>query len=222
MEDMHIHLKEGIFDQDIFDSYIKKCISMGLNKVVFLDHGNRISPKHKAVLDNEEAVDMLTSKINNDKSGLAILKGIEIDYSKDPDFRRETLRILNYGNFDWVVGAIHSLKFDSLREYLLCVQDMILNYNINVIAHMIKSNEYKENEELLINILELCNKKGIAIEINTSDRSRWDDELLYYFLRMMKLYDVSYVIGSDAHCVDDVGYKIKEIEEKILVWKKGE
>ena len=24
MEDMHIHLKEGIFDQNIFDSYIKK------------------------------------------------------------------------------------------------------------------------------------------------------------------------------------------------------
>ena len=42
---------------------------------------------------------------------IKVIKGIEIDYSHDLNFRKETFDILNYGNFEWIVGAIHSMKF---------------------------------------------------------------------------------------------------------------
>ena len=34
MEDMHIHLKEAIYNQELFDIYIKKCIDCGIKKAV--------------------------------------------------------------------------------------------------------------------------------------------------------------------------------------------
>lgn len=225
MRDMHIHLKDGIIDQKIFDQYIKKCIALKLKEAVFLDHGNRISPKHISVLCSKEMIDKFNNKIvgfNNSKSfqQLQIIRGIEIDYSKDLKFRNETFEILKYGNFQWVVGAIHSMKFETLREYLEAIVDMLNNYNINVIAHIKLDNTFKNYEHLLLGIMKKCYRKKVLIEINTSDRSRWTDEQLYYMLGLMKRYNVNYVFSSDAHKVDDIGYMIKETMRKVEKWKK--
>ena len=63
MEDMHIHLKDAIYNQELFEKYVKKCIDCGLSKVVFLDHGNRISVKHMPVLSTQEAINEFNKKI---------------------------------------------------------------------------------------------------------------------------------------------------------------
>lgn len=222
---MHIHLKEAIYNQELFNTYVKKCIDCGIKKVVFLDHGNRISNKHKPVLSTKETIDQLDKKISefrrsdlNDK--LKILKGIEIDYSTDLNFRNQTLEILNYGKFDWIVGAIHSMSFDDYENYLEAIIDMLNNYDINVIAHIKKTNQYNIYDNLFGQILDICKKKKVLIEINTSDRSRWDDDQLYYMLKIMKSHNVKYVFSSDAHKVEDIGYMIKETEEKVKKWKK--
>ena len=120
---MHIHLKEAIYDQELFDTYVKKCIDCGIQKAVFLDQGNRISDKHKPVLSTKNAIDQLDKKISEFRASnlankIKILKGIEIDYSNNSNFRNETFAILNYGKFDWIVGAIHSMKFDDYGQYL--------------------------------------------------------------------------------------------------------
>ena len=88
MEDMHIHLKGAIYSQELFDIYVEKCIACGIKKAVFLDHGNRISNKHKPVLSTKEAIDQLDKKVSEFRksvlaSKIEILKGIEIDYSDD-------------------------------------------------------------------------------------------------------------------------------------------
>lgn len=225
MEDMHIHLKEAIYNQKLFDMYVKKCIDCGIKKAVFLDHGNRISDKHKPVLSTKEAIDQLDKKISefrlsNLTNKITILKGIEIDYSNNNNFRNETFDIINYGKFDWVVGAIHSMKFDDYRKYLEAIIDMLNNYDINVIAHIRKTKQYDIYDNLFKEILNICSKKKILIEINTSDRSRWEDNQLYYMLEMMKKYNVNYVFSSDAHKIEDIGYMIEEVKEKVKKWEK--
>ena len=225
MEDMHIHLKETIYNQKLFDIYVERCIACGIKKAVFLDHGNRISNKHKPVLSTKGAMDQLDKKVSEfRKSDLAskieILKGIEIDYSDDLNFRNETFDILNYGNFDWIVGAIHSMNFDNYGNYLRTIIDMLNNYDINVIAHIKKTNQYNMYDDLFGEILDICSKKNVLIEINTSDRSRWDDGQLYYMLEIMKKYNVNYVFSSDAHKFEEIGYMIKETEEKVKKWQK--
>jgi len=225
MGDMHIHLKEAIYNQELFDIYVEKCIACGIKKAVFLDHGNRISNKHKPVLSTKEAIDQLDKKVSEfRKSDLAskieILKGIEIDYSDDLNFRNETFDILNYGKFDWIVGAIHSMSFDDYENYLRAIIDMLNNYGINVIAHIKKTSRYSMYDDLFGEILDICNKKNVLIEINTSDRSRWDDDQLYYMLEIMKKYNVNYVFSSDAHKFEEIGYMIKETEKKVKRWQK--
>lgn len=222
---MHIHLKEAIYNQKLFDMYVKKCIDCGIKKAVFLDHGNRISDKHKPVLSTKEAIDQLDKKISefrlsNLTNKITILKGIEIDYSNNNNFRNETFDIINYGKFDWVVGAIHSMKFDDYRKYLEAIIDMLNNYDINVIAHIRKTKQYDIYDNLFKEILNICSKKKILIEINTSDRSRWEDNQLYYMLEMMKKYNVNYVFSSDAHKIEDIGYMIEEVKEKVKKWEK--
>lgn len=225
MEDMHIHLKEAIYNQKLFDIYVRRCIDCGIKKTVFLDHGNRISNKHKPVLSTKEAIDQLDKKISDFRLSnlvdkIEILKGIEIDYSNNLSFRNETFNILNYGKFDWVVGAIHSIKFDDYGKYLEAIIDMLNNYDINVIAHIKKTDQYDMYDNLFKKILDICNKKGVLIEINTSDRSRWDDNQLYYMLEIMKTYNVNYVYSSDAHKFEDIGHMIEDTEEKVEKWKK--
>ena len=222
---MHIHLKEAIYNQELFDMYVRKCIDCGIKKAVFLDHGNRISDKHKPILSTKEAIDQLDKKIfefrsSNLASKIKILKGIEIDYSNDLTFRNETFNILNYGKFDWIVGAIHSMKFVDYGKYLETIIDMLNNYDINAIAHIKKTNQYNMYDNLFGEILDICNKKKILIEINTSDRSRWDDNQLCYMLKMMKKYNVNYIYSSDAHKLEDIGYMIENTEEKVQKWEK--
>lgn len=221
MEDMHIHLKDGIYDNCIFKDYINKCIQIGLKKVVFLDHGNRISTKHKAVLCSKESIDKFYDTINSYcNKNLEIISGIEIDYSANLNFRKETEKILDYGKFSWIVGAIHSLKFDSLEGYLRAVIDMLNNYKINAIAHLKLDDTYKDYEQLIISILELCYIKNIYLEINTSDRSRWKDDQLYFMLNLMNKYKINYVFSSDAHRPEDIGHLIEETMEKVKKWQK--
>ena len=223
MNDMHIHLKEGINDAEIFKKYVEKCLQKGFTSVVFLDHGNRISPKHKEVLADKETIDKFNKRIinfNKKQHDLKIIRGIEIDYSPNITFREKTNEILKIGNFEWIVGAIHSLKFDSLGGYLDAVIDMINNYDINVIAHLKLDDSFKEYEDKLIEIIKLCHAKNIFIEINTSDRSRWNDSQLDYMLDLMNKYDVEYVLGSDAHQEDDIGYYFDEVKQKIDNYKE--
>lgn len=223
MEDMHIHLKEGIKDKEVFKQYIKKCIEMKVKRVVFLDHGNRISQKHTPVLYSKKTIEEFNKMISNfdQNEKFSIIKGIEIDYSTDLNFRKQTFKILNYGNFEWIIGAIHSMKFETLQGYLESVIDMLKNYNINAVAHLKLDNTYKKYENLLIRILKLCFEKGVFIEINTSDRSRWTDEQLYYMLELMNKNKVNYVYSSDAHCSEEIGYMINETMEKVLKWNKN-
>ena len=75
-------------------------------------------------------------------------------------------------------------------------------------------------DDLFKEILDICNKKNVLIEINTSDRSRWDDDQLYYMLEIMKKYNVNYVYSSDAHKFEEIGHMIKETEKMVKRWQK--
>ena len=63
MEDMHMHLKKGVTDISIMQKYVEKCKEMKLNRVLFLDHGNRMSPKHTPVLNEPQVIDKFFENI---------------------------------------------------------------------------------------------------------------------------------------------------------------
>lgn len=222
MEDMHIHIRDGIDNID----ELKKFIDIGLSKKIktflLLEHGNRISEKHIGYLNSNNHIDKFNNAVSQIRKvcgDIKIYKGIEIDYSVDLNFRKQTLDLLRYGNFDLVIGSIHSYQFKDRRDYFKYIIDMINNYPINIIGHIILKENWEEYKEILKEIIKLCSKNSVKIEINTSERSRWNDQQLSFMLTEMLKSNVSYLFGSDAHSSDEVGNGIEEFYEKVLRYK---
>lgn len=213
MEDMHIHLKDGINNYDKMKEYINKCINMGINKVVFLDHGNRISPKHSAVIYDKEIINNFFSLIECAKReypDISINSGIEVDFSFDEDFREREIEIMNSG-FDYVLGSVHGMKELSKSEYYTANKLLIDVYPINVLAHLKLDDNYLNYSKQISEIVRKCALKNIKIEINTSDRSIWSLEQLKFMMNLIRKYNCEYTIGSDAHKVDEIGYNLEKI-----------
>lgn len=213
IQDMHIHVRYALENPNEFDNIINYGISLGITEFVFLEHGFRISEKRKPILINDKIAKILienVDRLNNIYPAIKVWSGIEIDYSENSDFRNKTIKYLNNTNFDVVIGAIHSMKLNS-EEYYKAIIDMIINYPINIIAHMKMYDDYKE-QELIQQIMYYCKAKNIKFEINTSDRSIWDEEQLNYMISLMQIYGVNYTIGSDAHCIEEVGKNYDKLD----------
>lgn len=207
MEDMHIHLKDGVNDYEIMKSYINRCIELNINKVVFLDHGNRISPKHNAVLNNEKVIKKflkLIEKAKEEYKNIQIYSGIEVDFSFDKSFRDNEIKIMKSG-FDYVLGSVHSMKDLTQEEYYKAIIALINAYPITVLAHLKLNADYLKYDNLINEIISICKSKNIQIEINTSDRSIWNFQQLKYMMNLFNKYQLEYTIGSDSHKVEELG-----------------
>lgn len=215
LEDMHIHLKQGVNDYDIMNNYINRCLELGLNKVVFLDHGNRISPNHKPVLYNDLVINdffKLIDKANKKHKNITIYKGIEVDFSFDEEFRNNEIEIMKQG-FDYVLGSVHSMKQLTKEQYYETILEMLEVYPINILAHLKLDENYLKYNDLINEIVKKCSDNNIMIEINTSDRSIWNIDQLEYMLKLMNKYNVTYTVGSDSHKIDELGTNYKLINE---------
>jgi len=219
LKDMHIHVRNSVLDYDKMKLYVERCIDEGLSEVVLLEHGNRMSPKRTAVLYNKEIIKKFKDNILRARQEFPNIKinyGIEIDFSYDYEFRKETLNLLNIGNFDYVIGAIHGMKFNDAGHYYDVIVDMLNIYSVDIIGHIILLRDgWQQYQDKLERIVLLCSQTNTMIEFNTSDRLRWNDEHIEYMLSLFKKYNVNYTTGSDAHSVEQIGYKIKQMHTRV-------
>lgn len=218
MEDMHIHLKRGVTDINIMDDYVKKCKKMKMERVLFLDHGNRESPKHTPVLNDYEVVKKFFENIDSIRKKypeIHIYKGIESDFSYDEEFSKKEIKLINDFKFDIVIGSVHGMGKADYRDYLQANIDMINKYPINLVGHLKLRKEYEEYKDLIEEIVCRATKKNIGFDINTSDRSRWNLRQLEFMLGLFEKYGTKYTIGSDAHSIDEIGYEVEEMHKKI-------
>lgn len=218
MEDMHIHLKSGVTEISIMKKYIEKCRELGINKVLFLDHGNRISPKHTPVLNNSKVIDKFFENINiikKENPDIEINAGIESDFSYDEEFKEKEIKIIKNYPFDYVIGSVHGMDKADYIDYLQANLDMLETYPLDILGHLKLRKEYEKYKEIIEKIVQIATEKNVKFDINTSDRSRWNIQQLEYMLNLFKKYGTKYTIGSDAHCIDEIGYHIKEEYIKI-------
>lgn len=216
--DMHIHIRNILNDSSSIDDYILRLREYNCNNVCFLEHGERISKKHSGYL-----VDVLTAKklkeivknANKTYKDIKILSGIEIDYSSDNDFRDRTIKYLSRNNFDVVIGSVHSLKVNDASEYFYAVWDLINNYPINVLGHLKLRENWNDYVALIEKIVILCKEHNVAIEINSSERSLWNEEQFFYMLSLIDKYNVSYTIGSDSHSLEDIGVNYDILQKRL-------
>lgn len=225
MEDMHIHLKDGVRNIDIMRKYIEECRNKKIKKVLFLDHGNRISEKHIPVLNDDETIKKFIyniKKIREENNDMQIYMGIECDFSYDKDFQRREIEIMKKYEFDYVMGSVHGMNKEPYEKYLQANIDMVNKYPINIIGHIKLNDEFEKYANLIEKLFFEVKKKKIIVEINTSDRTVWNIRQLMYMLDLIKKYNIEYTIGSDAHKIEEIGYRIKEMYNKIRKIKGNE
>ena len=207
MEDMHIHLKKGVNNYEIMKEYIKKCIELGRTKVLFLDHGNRISLKHTPVLNDDKVIDeflKLIKRLRQEFKTIEIYSGIEVDYSSDETFVNNELKLINK-EFDYILGSVHGIKSLTEEEYYKSNINLIDTYPIDILCHLRLYEDYLNYSDLIEKIVKKCSEKNVKLEINTSERALWSFEQFLYMMNLLRKYDVKYTIGSDAHSIDEIG-----------------
>ena len=218
MVDMHIHARDILEGKNSINDFIEKEKKFGVDTIVFLEHGMRISEKHNGILIDDDSYDNLkkTVEIARQKfPQLYIYSGIEIDYSYDNEFREKNLNYLSHHNFDFVIGSIHSIKFKGGLDYFNSIIDMINNYPISIIGHLKLRENWKDYRESIKKIVLLCKEKNVAIEINTSNRSLWDEEQFAYMFSLIDENNVKYTIGSDAHNINQIGENYSLIKKRL-------
>ena len=218
MEDMHIHLKAGITDIRIMRKYLEKCKELNIDRVLFLDHGNRISPNHTPVLNDAETVKKFFKNIKIVRAEYAEIEiniGIESDFSYDNDFKEKEFKILSSFPFDYIIGSVHGMGKAEYKDYLQANIDMLNTYPLNILGHLKLRKEYEKYKEMIEEIVKIATEKNIKFDVNTSDRSRWNLQQLEYMLDLFKKYGTKYTIGSDAHCIEEIGYHVNEEYIKI-------
>ena len=201
MEDMHIHLKTGVTDISIMKKYIEKCRKLGINKVLFLDHGNRISKKHTPVLNEPQVIKNFFNNINivqKENPDMEINVGIESDFSYDKEFKEKEMKIITSYPFDYVIGSVHGMEKSDYIDYLQANIDMLETYKIDIIGHLKLRKEYDKYKDIIEKIVKIATDKNVKFDINTSDRSRWNIQQLEYMLNLFKKYGTQYTIGSDC------------------------
>jgi len=218
MEDLHLHIRDGINNKKELQEFINNGKNYGINKFCMLEHGNRVSPKHFGYLNSYSAIDAFIASIDEIKEenkDIEILSGIEIDYSPDLEFRKRTFELLEYGHFDLVIGGVHSLELTNERDYFNYILDMIEFYPIDVIAHIKLRTNWAEYKDLIKFVIVKASKKNIKIEINSSDRSLWNEEQFEFMMDMILKYNVSYTCGSDSHHSNEIGTNYELIENRL-------
>ena len=209
MKDFHIHVRGGVVDYEMMRKYIEKCIHLGMDEIVLLDHGNRTSPKHEPVLTDKKKIKEFLKNIHRARKeykNIKIYSGIEVDYFFDKEKQEREISLMNAG-FDYVLASIHGVKELGLDHagYYQAMLDMVKTYPLQILAHLKLYDDYLEYDKMIRRILVSCQKKNVMVEINTSDRSIWNLEQMNYMFQLFREYGISYSIGSDAHEVGEIG-----------------
>ena len=224
--------------------FITRAVELKFDEIVFTDHMpfTVTGDEHDripfgAVGEYLRAVREISSQYS-DK--IAVKTGIELDFH--PMSVCELEEVLDEGSFDRVLASSHlnikgfGVPFGSITrsEYAALV---IENYikaaewgRFDVLTHLdvyrwvftegtaypLGDDGYtvKTHEKLFRHLFALLEKKGIALEFNTSPFFKgFSDEGAYPSREILKIaedYRLRYVYGSDAHKADHVGYAYDE------------
>lgn len=174
----------------------------------------------------------LVCEIRSRKYPVKVAFGLEICWFEQHGGYIENL--VNDGFFDYLTGSVHWIdnwtfnqrKYQWLgkdinsvyKRYFELEKSLIQSNIFDIIAHpdLIRCHKLYPDYDLSSTYNDLCreaNKHNVSIEMNTS-RGRTKG-LNKCFLETARNNNVSFVTGSDAHCVQDTGKGIKEAAELI-------
>jgi len=255
LEDGHMHLEYGDLSVDYVLQFVEQAKLMKLDRIQILDHTHRFK-EFKCCYENLRVIEvqdkwlsnekmkfkdtlddyvLLINKIKSMNLDIEVLFGLEVCYV--PEYEELIKSILKNYNFDFLVGAIHSIdgmlydmpfskeilwdKFNAdyiYTRYYDLIYSLMKSNIFTQLAHpdTIKLFQIYPDFDLLPiyeKVSYLGNKYKIKIENNTGCHYRYnhpDVGLNPDFLKVLRMNDNEIITASDAHYPYHVGKYIEE------------
>lgn len=215
LPDMHVHTSDSP-DAEITAAELA-CLGMeeGLCAIGFVAHMD-MNPADYCYnsLDPAEYRKSLAKAAAGAGDGLTVLKGLEV--GEPHRFERKVRELVDYSDYDFIVGALHYLDDDGLvlgrdvftkgdhlavvEEYYRETLSMVEAAEMDVLAHMglfrrglalagldTSLDETELWPDIIESILETLIGRGIALELNTSGLRR-AERMTYPTPRVLELY----------------------------------
>ncbi|MBN2879611.1 MAG: histidinol-phosphatase HisJ family protein [Clostridia bacterium] len=235
MIDYHIHTKISPDAEQALGDVVNKAREIGITHIAITDHYEFMDGVFydRWKIRDLEKYGREIDEYNKKYTDIYIAKGIEIGHINRK--KDEISKVLDTIEFDFIIDSAHFVDevdpyypeyyvgktkeqayYDYLREILGSIDYM--DDRVSVIGHIgyaaryspyedyrLRYEDYKDViDELLIKAV----KRGIGIEINTSNFGRQRDEVMppvSIIKRYRQLGGEIITIGSDAHRVNDIG-----------------
>ena len=262
MIDGHMHLEYGDLNKEYVLKFVDAAVKKGLTKIQILDHTHRFKefeeiytelkeePLQKKWLENKamkfkdtlDDYDKLIEEVKALDLPIEVTFGLEVCYV--PKHEKKIGEVLANHNYDFVVGAIHSIngrlydmnfskdilwnKFDVddiYRDYYELIFSLVKSDLFTQLAHpdTIKMFNYYPTYDLTPTYHQLADllvEHNVKAENNTGCYYRYNHKdmgLCEELLKILKEHGVSMITASDAHQPDHVGTNIADIYEKTML-----
>jgi histidinol-phosphatase (PHP family) len=230
--DLHNHTTRCNHAKGSMDEYIQRAIELGIDIYGFSEHAPMDFDAHyrlKFEEMNAYTNDVLNAK-EKYKKDIQILLGYEVDYLKGYMDKR----VLE-SEVDYLIGSVHfidkwgfdnpefigSWKEKSIDEiwkaYFEAIENMAKTGYFDIVGHfdLIKVFKFMPSQDIRLlarPALKAIKKANMVLEINTAGFRKPIGELYPSPLLLEEAYDLDIPIcfSSDAHAVEQVGFKYEE------------
>jgi histidinol-phosphatase (PHP family) len=234
MIDIHNHTPLCKHATGTPEEYIKKAIEKNIKIYGFADHAPmEFDEKYRMKFDDMQNYEKKIKNLKeNYKDKIKILLGYEVDFIPYVDKRVLEREV------DYLIGSIHFLDnwgFDNpefikewhnrdvddvYKEYFNKIEKMAQSRLFDIVGHLdlVKVFGFKPKKnikDIAKNAIKEIKKSGMAVEINTAGLRKPVKEIYpsIELLEMIRDEGIDITFSSDAHRIEDVGYKIDEAIE---------
>ncbi len=234
--DLHNHTTLCNHAEGTSEEYIKRAIELGIDVYGFSDHAPmNFDPKYRMKLSQKKGYekDILELK-EKYKSEIEILLAYEVDYldgyildeviDSKVDYLIGSVHFIKNKNDMWgfdnpeFIGVYKSKDIDSIwKEYFDAIESMAKTNLFDIAGHLdlIKVFKFLPKQDVRIlakDALLAIKKSNMTLEINPAGLRKPIGET-YPSKQLLELaYEmgINITFGSDAHAIDQVGFKYEE------------
>jgi len=236
MVDLHNHTPLCKHATGSPEEYIKKAIDKGIKYYGFSDHAPMEFDYEYRM--NFEEMDKYEEEIKNlkehYKDKIEIFLGYEVDFTPMVDKRVLERKV------DYLIGSVHFLDnwgFDNpefikewekrdvddvYKEYFAKVEEMANSKLFDIVGHLdlVKVFGYKPKKnikDIAKNAIKAIKKANMSVEVNTAGLRKKVNEIYpsNELLEMVLNEGINLTLSSDAHSIEQVGFKIDETLNKL-------
>ena len=234
--DLHNHTILCNHAEGSVDEYIQKAIELGIDVYGFADHAPmEYDPKYRMSFEQKNIYEnwILEAK-EKYKNQIKILLAYEVDYLEghihdeviktDVDYFIGSVHFLKNKNDMWgfdnpeFIGVYKSKDIDTIwSEYFMAIEEMAKTRLFDIVGHLdlIKVFKFLPKKDIRLiakNALTEIKKSGMTLEINAAGLRKPIAETYPSKLLLEEAYllDIPITFSSDAHSVDQIGFKYNE------------